>query len=82
MKDFSDYVDREFNHVNSIRGKSNDRHICHFCDKEMEKMTVLGRDFFVCRKCRRFLIDPKLEKDYALYAQAIKAVLDEEDKNN
>lgn len=82
MKDFSDYFDRGSDHVNFIRGKSKDRHICHFCDKEMEKMTVLSRDFFVCRKCRKFLIEPELEEDYVLYAQAIKVILDEEDRNN
>ena len=82
MKDFSDYVGSGSDHVNFIRGKSNDRHICHFCDTEMRKMTVLSHDFFVCRKCRRFLIDPELEGDYALYAQAIKIILDEEDINN
>lgn len=82
MRDFSDYVDRGFNHVNSIRGKSKDRHICHLCDKEMEKMTVLSHEFFVCKKCRRFLIEPELAKDYELYAQAIEVILDEEDRNN
>lgn len=45
-------------------------------------MTVLGHEFFVCRKCRRFLIEPELAKDYELYAQAIKVILDEEDRNN
>lgn len=82
MKDFSDYFDRGSDHVNFIRVKSKDRYICHLRDKEMEKMTVPGHEFFVCRKCRRFLIEPELAKDYELYAQAIEAILDEEDGNN
>ena len=82
MKDFSDYFDRGSDHVNFIRGKSKDRHICHFCDKEMEKMTVLSHEFFVCKKCRRVLIEPELAGEYELYAQAIMEILDNEDSNN
>ena len=82
MKDFSDYVDRGFNHVNFIISKLKDSHMCHFCNTEMEKMIVLDHNFFVCRKCRRFLIEPELVGEYELYAQAIMEILDNEDSNN